>query len=74
MFLNASQWRKRIRSETQLGHSGVSVGHAAVEIVMRVYEDLQSAKVLIIGSGEMAKMACQHFIAKQVGHITIAKS
>lgn len=61
VFNRCFQVAKRVRTETSLGGRGVSVGHAAVEVGRRVYQNLNHATVLIIGAGEMAKITAQHF-------------
>ncbi|MFZ9519237.1 MAG: glutamyl-tRNA reductase [Silvanigrellaceae bacterium] len=71
-FNRAFQVAKRVRSETDLGKSGVSIGHAAVEIVRRVFDKLANHSCLILGAGEMAKITAQHLHACGAGSITIA--
>ncbi|NBW80683.1 glutamyl-tRNA reductase [bacterium] len=71
-FNRAFQVAKRVRTETDLGKSGVSIGHAAVEIVRRVFDNLGHHSCLILGAGEMAKITSQHLHACGAGSITIA--
>jgi glutamyl-tRNA reductase len=71
-FNRAFQVAKRVRTETDLGKNGVSIGHAAVEIVRRVFDNLGNNSCLILGAGEMAKITSQHLHACGAGSITIA--
>jgi glutamyl-tRNA reductase len=51
---------KRIRSETEIGQSAVSVGYAAVELAREIFGSLKTKRVLIIGAGKMSEAAARH--------------
>jgi len=51
---------KRVRTETEIGHSAVSVSFAAVELAREIFGSLQGKKVLIIGAGKMSELAARH--------------
>jgi glutamyl-tRNA reductase len=63
---------KRVRSETGLGEGAVSVSYAAIALARKIFGHLTGLKVLILGSGEMAKLTGLHLRAQDVGEITIA--
>ena len=71
-FNKALQIAKRVRTETELGKNAVSIGHAAVEIIQRVFENLTKQKCLVIGAGEMGRIAAQHLHYCGAEDITIA--
>jgi len=71
-FNKALQVAKRIRTETDLGKNAVSIGHAAVEIIQRIFENLRKQKCLVIGAGEMGKIAAQHLHYCGAEDITVA--
>ncbi len=71
-FARAFHVAKRVRNETDLGKNGVSIGHAAVEITRRVYENLAEHKILVVGAGEMARIVTQHFMACGATHVSVA--
>ena len=48
---------KRVRSETGIGSSAVSISYAAVQLARKIFGSLDDKKVLIIGAGEMAELA-----------------
>jgi glutamyl-tRNA reductase len=50
---------KRIRSETQLGAGIVSISSVAVDLAKRIFGDLSSSTVLLVGAGEMAEQAAK---------------
>ena len=50
---------KRVRSETQLGAGIVSISSVAVDLAKRIFGDLGSSTVLLVGAGEMAEQAAK---------------
>jgi glutamyl-tRNA reductase len=53
---------KRVRSETNIAASAVSVSYAAVELAKRIFGDMRGISVLLVGAGEMAELAAVHFL------------
>jgi glutamyl-tRNA reductase len=51
---------KRVRSETEIGKSAVSVGYVAVELAREIFGSLRGKKVLIVGAGKMSELAARH--------------
>ena len=51
---------KRVRSETEIGKSAVSVSFAAVELAREIFGSLAGKKVLIVGAGKMSELAARH--------------
>ena len=45
---------KRVRSETDIGESAVSISYAAVELARDIFGSLEGKRVLVIGAGKMA--------------------
>jgi len=56
---------KRVRSETEIGHSAVSVSYAAVELAREIFGSLAGRCVMLIGAGKMSELAARHL--KRVG-------
>jgi glutamyl-tRNA reductase len=56
---------KRVRNETGVGLSAVSVAYVAVELAKKILGDLTDKSVLLVGAGEMAELAARH-LAGQV--------
>jgi glutamyl-tRNA reductase len=63
---------KRVRTETGLGEGAVSVSYAAIELARKIFGDLSSLNVLILGAGEMAELTGVHLQAQGVKQITIS--
>jgi glutamyl-tRNA reductase len=53
---------KRVRTETKIASSAVSVAFAAVELAKKILGDLSDKTVMLIGAGEMCELAAKHFI------------
>ncbi len=62
---------KRVRTETKISEMAVSVSYAAVELAKKIFSNLEEKTVLLIGAGEMAKLAARHLIAAGVHRVRI---
>ena len=62
---------KRVRTETTIAEMAVSVSYAAVELAKKIFSDLSEKTVLLVGAGEMAKLAARHFIASGIRHVQV---
>ncbi|MFO0780248.1 MAG: glutamyl-tRNA reductase, partial [Nitrospira sp.] len=62
---------KRVRTETKIAEMAVSISYAAVELAKKIFSNLHEKTVLLVGAGEMAKLAAKHLIAHGVGHVRI---
>lgn len=62
---------KRVRTETKISEMAVSVSYAAVELAKKIFSNLEEKTVLLVGAGEMAKLAARHLIAQGVRHVRI---
>jgi len=57
LFQHAFRAGKRVRSETGLGTSSVSVARVGVRLARRVFDDLRDKRVLLLGAGDTAEAA-----------------
>lgn len=51
---------KRVRTETEIGQSAVSISYAAVELAREIFGSLNRRRVMIIGAGKMSEAAARH--------------
>ncbi|HSW49410.1 MAG TPA: glutamyl-tRNA reductase [Bryobacteraceae bacterium] len=51
---------KRVRTETEIGQSAVSVSYVAVELAREIFGSLSGRKVLIVGAGKMSELAARY--------------
>ncbi len=45
---------KRVRTETKIAYSSVSVSSAAVDLAIKILGDLSKAQILVVGAGHMS--------------------
>jgi len=62
---------KRVRTETKIAENAVSVSYAAVELAKKIFQNLAEKTVLLVGAGEMGKLAARHLISAGVSHVMI---
>ncbi|MBU1168560.1 MAG: glutamyl-tRNA reductase [Proteobacteria bacterium] len=72
LFHRAFNVAKRVRTETGIGDSAVSISYAAIELAKKIFGDLENRTVLLVGAGEMAELAVEHLIRNRVGDIFVA--
>jgi len=63
---------KRVRTETEIGVSAVSVSYAAVELAREIFGSLANKKVMLIGAGKMSELAARHLYRSGVSQILVA--
>ena len=62
---------KRVRTETRIAENAVSVSYAAVELAKKVFSNLPARTVMLVGAGEMAKLAAQHLVNHGVHEVLL---
>ncbi|MBU0482115.1 MAG: glutamyl-tRNA reductase [Proteobacteria bacterium] len=62
---------KRIRTETNIGGSAVSISFAAVELAKKILGELKGKTVMLLGAGEMAELAAEHLINQGIDHVVV---
>jgi glutamyl-tRNA reductase len=63
---------KRVRTETGIAASAVSISFTAVELGRKIFGSLKGATVLLLGAGEMAELAAQHLASAGATRILVA--
>lgn len=63
---------KRVRTETQIGTTTVSVASVAADLARKIFGTLASKTVLLVGAGKMSDLAARHLI--QQGATTLLVS
>jgi glutamyl-tRNA reductase len=62
---------KRVRSETGISQSAVSISYAAVELARKIFGDLSGKTVMIIGASKMGELAAKHLKRNGVGSVLV---
>jgi glutamyl-tRNA reductase len=60
---------KGVRTKTRIAEYAVSISYAAVELAKKVFSNLAEKTVLLVGAGEMGKLAAQHLVNHGVKHV-----
>lgn len=63
---------KRVRTETAIGASAVSVASVAVELAKKIFGSLQGKRVYLVGAGKMSELAARHLLAHGAVSIFVA--
>jgi glutamyl-tRNA reductase len=63
---------KRVRTETAVGSSAVSVASVAVELAKKIFGSLNGKSVFLVGAGKMSELAARHLIAHGAASIFVA--
>ena len=72
LFAAAISTGRRVRSETAIARSHVSVSSVAVDLAQRLLGDLQGRPVVLIGAGETSELTAQALAARGAGTIFVA--
>lgn len=63
---------KRVRTETAVGSSSVSVASVAVELAKKIFGSLHGKHVYLVGAGKMSELAARHLLAHGAASIFVA--
>ncbi|WP_455811128.1 glutamyl-tRNA reductase [Pseudomonas graminis] len=72
MFQKSFSVAKRVRTETEIGASAVSVAFAACTLARQIFESLSTVNVLLVGAGETIELAARHLHQHKVKKLMIA--
>jgi glutamyl-tRNA reductase len=72
LYHKAFQVSKRVRTETKIGESAVSISFAAVELARKIFGELAGKTCMLVGAGEMAELAARHLQSNGVREIMVA--
>ncbi|GAC1656733.1 MAG: glutamyl-tRNA reductase [Acidobacteriaceae bacterium] len=62
---------KRVRTETVIGSSSVSIASAAVDLAKKIFGSLDGRTVLLVGAGKMTELAMRHLRANGAGETLV---
>jgi glutamyl-tRNA reductase len=63
---------KRVRTETAVGSSSVSIASVAVELAKKIFGNLHGKHVYLVGAGKMSELAARHLMAHGCASIFVA--
>ena len=62
---------KRVRTETEIGSSSVSIASVAVELARKIFGSLNGRTVFLVGAGKMSELAARHLVQQGAGTILV---
>lgn len=72
LFQKTFATAKRVRTETNIGESAVSVAYAACSLARQIFESLSSLNILLVGAGETIELVSRHLLRHGVKKLMIA--
>ncbi|MBC7780552.1 MAG: glutamyl-tRNA reductase [Proteobacteria bacterium] len=72
LFQRTFSIAKKVRSETEIGASSVSMAAAAVGLAERLFPSVSEQRVLFVGAGEMIELCAAHFCARKPRTVSFA--
>ncbi|WP_099221278.1 glutamyl-tRNA reductase [Listeria costaricensis] len=71
LFQEAIRFAKNAHHDTKINDHAASVSYAAVEIAKKLYTDITSRSILLIGAGQMSELALKNLAPLSAEKITI---
>lgn len=62
---------KRVRNETAIARSAVSISSVAVELAGKIFGELEHKKVLLVGAGKMGELAARNLVSSQANEVLV---
>jgi len=72
LFQHTFSTAKKVRTDTEIGSSSVSVAFAAVQLSKQIFDDLGQQTAVLIGAGETIELTARHLHQNGIGRIIIA--
>jgi glutamyl-tRNA reductase len=72
LFTRAFAVAKRVRSETAVGSSSVSIASVAVELAKKIFGSLEGKTIFVVGAGKMSELAARHLMAHGCASIFVS--
>ena len=72
LFEKALGTAKKVRSETEIASSAVSVSYAAVELARKIFGELKGKHVLILGAGKTSELTAKHLLNCEIQSVVVS--
>lgn len=72
LFKKSISVAKRVRTETKIGESAVSISFAAVELAKKIFSNLHNKTGMLVGAGEMGELAAQYLVNSGIKEIVVS--
>jgi len=72
LFQRAFRVAKQVRTHTEITRGAVSVGSVAVDLAQRIFGDLRTCKVLVLGAGETSERTVRSLVSRGVNDLRVS--
>lgn len=72
LFQKTFSVAKRVRTETEIGGSAVSIAYAACLLAKQIFESISQSTVLLVGAGETIELVTKHLASHGCQKIIVA--
>jgi glutamyl-tRNA reductase len=72
LIQSAFSTAKKVRSDTKIGNTPVSVASVAIDQIKKVFGPLRGQRILLVGAGKMGGLAASHLIEQGAESIAVA--
>ena len=72
LFQRAFRVAKHVRTHTEITRGSVSVGSVAVDLAQKIFGDLGTCKVLVLGAGETSEKTARALVSRGVRDLRIS--
>ena len=72
LFSRAFAVAKRVRTETAVGSTSVSIASVAVELAKKIFGNLKGKTVFLVGAGKMSELAARHLLTHGCNSIFVS--
>src|SRR6266513_2510471 len=72
LFQRAFRVAKQVRTHTEITRGAVSVGSVAVDLAHKIFGDLQTCKVLVLGAGETSERTIRALVSRGVADLRVS--
>ncbi len=72
VFQKAFQTAKHVRTHTAISEGQVSVANVAVELALTIFGDLKTARVLLVGAGDIGEKSAKAFQSRGTAALTVS--
>ncbi|MDP8034534.1 glutamyl-tRNA reductase [Pasteurella atlantica] len=72
LFQKTFSTAKRVRSETDIGGSAVSVAYAACGLARQIFDDFSKIHFLMVGAGETIELVCRYLVQHNAKNLMVA--
>jgi len=72
VFQKTFQYAKHVRTHTAINEGQISVANVAVDLALKIFGDLSSTRILLLGAGDIGEKTAKAFQSRGAASLTVA--